>query len=70
MDITQERLRREFGVEVVATAPSVPYRAYLNNGAMLEINSPQKMPALDVLKYVEELFVKVHIFQNPNILGD
>ena len=69
MDITQERLRREFGVEVVATAPSVPYRAYLNNGAMLEINSPQKMPALDVLKYVEELFVKVHIFSKSEYIG-
>lgn len=69
MEIVQERLLREFGVQAVATAPSVPYRAHLHGGTVLEIHSPQKLPGLDKLSHVEELFVTASLYTLPEHLG-
>lgn len=57
MDIVRERLRREYGISVIATAPSVEYRVTLHNGQCLTIDNPAHFPGEDVLHFVEEPYV-------------
>ncbi|QQK71667.1 elongation factor 4 [Pectobacterium versatile] len=57
MDIVRERLKREYGISVIATAPSVEYRVTLHNGHCLTIDNPAHFPGEDVLDFVEEPYV-------------
>ncbi|MFJ5482837.1 translation elongation factor 4 [Pectobacterium actinidiae] len=57
MDIVRERLKREYGISVIATAPSVEYRVTLHNGQCLTIDNPAHFPREDVLDFVEEPYV-------------
>ncbi|MCV9880069.1 translation elongation factor 4 [Brenneria izbisi] len=57
MDIVRERLKREYGISVIATAPSVEYRVWLHNGQCLSVDNPAHFPGEDVLNYVEEPYV-------------
>lgn len=57
MDIVRERLKREYGISVIATAPSVEYRATLHDGRCLTINNPANFPGEDALSFVEEPYV-------------
>ncbi|MBS4429272.1 elongation factor 4 [Pectobacterium punjabense] len=57
MDIVRERLKREYGISVIATAPSVAYRVTLHNGQSHTIDNPAHFPGEDVLDFVEEPYV-------------
>lgn len=57
MDIVCERLKREYGISVIATAPSVEYRVWLHDGQCLSVDNPAHFPGEDTLSYVEEPFV-------------
>ncbi|MFP1742871.1 hypothetical protein ACLEE4_08955 [Lonsdalea quercina] len=57
MDIVRERLKREYGISVIATAPSVEYRVWLHNGQCLSVDNPAHFPGEDMLNYVEEPYV-------------
>ncbi|MEQ9770988.1 translation elongation factor 4 [Pectobacterium jejuense] len=65
MDIVRERLKREYGISVIATAPSVEYRVTLHNGQCLTIDNPAHFPGEDVLHFVEEPYV-ICTINTPN----
>ncbi len=69
MEIVRERLEREYDLDLVATAPSVEYRAGLTDGTVVEIRSPQDLPPTGKLSYVEEPYVKVMIITPKEFVG-
>ena len=69
MEVIKERLEREFDLELLATAPSVEYHAYLTNGTEVVIHSPQDMPDPSKLDYVEEPFLKTTVIVPPDYVG-
>jgi GTP-binding protein LepA len=69
MDIVRERLEREYDLDLVATAPSVAYRANLTDATVMLIQSPQDLPDPGQLESVEEPYVKVMIITPSNYIG-
>ena len=69
MDIVQERIEREFGIDLIATAPSVDYHVYLTDGSMVNIDNPSEMPEPNYIKYIEEPFVKATIMLPNEYVG-
>jgi GTP-binding protein LepA len=69
MEIIQERLDREFGMNVITTVPNVSYIAYLKNGQQLFINNPSELPDPNKLEYVEEPFIKAQIITKSEYIG-
>jgi GTP-binding protein LepA len=69
MEIVRERLEREYDLDLVATAPSVAYRANLTDGTALTIQSPQDLPEPGLLESVEEPYVKVMIITPSSYIG-
>lgn len=70
MDIIQERLEREFDLDLITTAPTVNYRIYKQNGTMIEISNPAEMPAPQEIDHMEEPIARVNIFTPPEYIGD
>lgn len=69
MEIVQERIRREFGIELIATAPSVIYKVYLTDGSSLEIDNPSKLPTPQEIDHIEEPYVKATIMAPKDYIG-
>ncbi|MDI6844008.1 MAG: translation elongation factor 4 [Anaerosomatales bacterium] len=69
MEVVKERLEREFDLDLLATAPSVEYHAYLTNGEMREVHSPQDMPDPSRLDRIEEPYLKATILVPPEFVG-
>jgi GTP-binding protein LepA len=69
LEITFERLSREFDLDILTTAPSVVYRFTLTNGTPLEIDNPARYPDPAHIESVEEPMVKVHIMAPTDYLG-
>ena len=69
MDIIQERIAREFKIELIATAPSVSYHVYLTNGEMLIIDNPANLPDTGLISRIEEPFVKATIMTPSEYVG-
>ncbi|MBC7320829.1 elongation factor 4 [bacterium] len=69
MEIVEERLEREYGVKLVATAPNVVYRVYTKDGSILEINNPSQFPNYGLVEKVEEPYVKVSIISPSEFIG-
>lgn len=69
MEVTKERLEREFDLELVATAPSVDYHVYTTEGTMLEITSPQDLPDPQKIERIEEPYLAVKIIVPPDYVG-
>jgi GTP-binding protein LepA len=69
MEIVQERLEREYDLDLVLTAPSVVYHALIGDGEMLEVDSPAKLPGSDRLEQVEEPFVRLTIMTPTQYVG-
>ena len=69
MEIVQERLTREFDLELVTTVPSVEYKVYLTDGTMKLIENPSLMPPSSVVDYVEEPYVKARIMMPAEYIG-
>jgi GTP-binding protein LepA len=69
MEIVQERLRREFDLELVTTVPSVEYKVYLTDGTMKLIENPSLMPSGQTVAYVEEPYVKARIMVPAEYIG-
>ncbi len=69
MDIVKERISREFGIDLIATAPSVSYHVYLSDGTMLEIDNPSGLPSIQTIDRIEEPFVKATIMSPTEYVG-
>lgn len=69
MDVIEERIRREFGIDIIATSPSVIYKVTLTNGEALEIDSPNKMPDRATIKTIEEPFIRTNILVPTEYIG-
>lgn len=69
MEIIQERLEREYGLDLVVTAPSVEYLVTLKNGEVLEIENPADFPEPINIEKIEEPYVKAEIFLPDEFVG-
>ena len=69
MDVSEERIEREFNIPLIATAPSVIYHVYLTDGTMIEIDNPSKLPEVQRIAKIEEPVVKVSIMTPNDYVG-
>jgi len=69
MEIIQERLEREYNLDLISTAPSVVYRITLNDGEVMEISNPSEFPDPTLIKSIEEPKVLAHIFLPNEFVG-
>ena len=69
MDIIQERIEREFGIDLIATAPSVVYHVNLTDGSKITIDNPSLLPEQQKIKSIEEPFVKATIMTPSEYVG-
>ncbi len=69
MEIIKERLLREFGLELITTAPSVIYKVFTTSGEEIDIDSPSKMPEKTKIKEVQEPYIKTSIFSPSTYIG-
>ncbi len=69
MEIVRERLEREYGLDLVATAPSVAFLVHMNDGSLREIRSPQDLPDPGLRDQIEEPYVKVMIIAPAEYVG-
>jgi GTP-binding protein LepA len=69
MDIIKERISREFGIDLIATAPSVNYHVYLTDGTSIEIDNPADLPEIQRIDRIEEPFVRATIMTPSEYIG-
>ena len=69
LEIVQERLAREFGLDLIATAPSVVYRIHTTRGEVKELHNPADMPDPSTIDHIEEPWIKATIFVPDEYLG-
>ncbi len=69
MEIVRERLEREFGLDLITTVPNVEYHIYLNNGSMVAVENPSKMPHGSSVDRIEEPYVRAHITAPADHIG-
>jgi GTP-binding protein LepA len=69
LEIIQERLTREFGLELIATAPSVVYRVHRSNGQVQELHNPVDMPDPSMIDHIEEPWIRASIMVPDDYLG-
>lgn len=69
MDVVQERLEREYNLDLILTAPSVIYHINLSNGDMIELDNPSKLPDITTIKDIEEPYVKAKIMTPKEYVG-
>jgi GTP-binding protein LepA len=70
MEIVQERLRREFDLDIINTHPGVVYRVFLSNGEMMEIDNPVHLPEITRIDHIEEPMIKATIICPNECIGD
>jgi GTP-binding protein LepA len=70
MEIIQERLEREYGVNIITTVPNVEYRVVLTNGEVVVVDNPSKMPETVRLSLVEEPYVTMQIITLADYIGN
>ena len=69
MEIVQERLEREYDLDLVTTAPSVIYKVKKTNGDLLEITNPTNLPAVDEIEHMQEPMVRAQIMTPSDYVG-
>lgn len=69
LEIIQERLEREYNLDLVTTAPGVVYRVYKTNGEMMELTNPSNLPDPSEIDYMEEPMVKAEIMVTTDFIG-
>ncbi len=70
MEVIKERLEREFGLDLIATAPSVIYNVYLNNGNLVEVQNPSELPPINHIERIEEPYIKATVITPSEYLGN
>ncbi len=69
MEIVQERLEREYGLDILATAPSVAYQVTKRNGEVIRIDSPVQLPDESMIESIAEPWMKVNVFTPSDYIG-
>ena len=69
MDVTEERIEREFGVDIIATSPSVVYEVIKTDGDEVLIDNPNEMPDQSKIKEIKEPYIKTNIFVPSEFIG-
>ena len=62
MEIAQERLEREFKIDLITTAPSVVYDVHLKDGGLIKVDNPSQLPSTSELNHIEEPYIRSRIF--------
>lgn len=69
MEIVQERLEREYGISLIITAPSVRFKVVMNNGEIIMIDNPGKLPPVNHITHIEEPYIEARIFFPSEFTG-
>ena len=69
MEIVQERLDREFDMDVITTVPNVSYNVYTKDGDMVEVHNPAGMPDITVIDRIEEPYIRASVITTSNFIG-
>lgn len=69
MDVIQERIEREYNIEMIATSPSVVYHTYMNDGSMILVDNPSLLPEAQRIDHIEEPYVKATIMVPNEYVG-
>ena len=69
MEIIQERLDREFNMDVITTVPNVSYQIYTKKGKVMEVHNPSDMPDATEIDHVEEPYIRASIITSSNYIG-
>jgi GTP-binding protein LepA len=69
MEIVQERLEREFDMDVITTVPNVSYRVYDKKGNMKEVHNPSGLPDPTLIERIEEPFIRASVITNTTYIG-
>jgi GTP-binding protein LepA len=70
MEIVQERLDREFGMEVITTVPNVQYKVYTKKGEMLEVHNPTGLPEQTTIDHIDEPYIRASIITKTAFIGN
>lgn len=70
MEIVQERLDREYNMDVITTVPNVPYNVYTTRGEKLEVHNPTGLPDAGSIDYVEEPYISAQIITHADYIGN
>ena len=70
MDIIEERLEREYNLDIITTAPSVSYKVFKTNGEELMVENPSHLPSLSEVDHIQEPYVKASIYTPPTYVGN
>ncbi len=70
MEVVKERLEREFGLDLIATAPSVIYHVYLTDGTLVKVQNPSELPEIQKIDRIEEPYVKATVITPSEYLGN
>jgi GTP-binding protein LepA len=70
MEIIQERLYREFGMDVIATVPNVSYKVYTTKGEVFDVHNPSGLPEPTLIDYIEEPYIKAEVITKTEYLGN
>ena len=70
MEIIQERLRREYDLDLISTYPSVIYRVFMTSGEMIEIDNPLELPDVTLIDRIQEPTIIARIHAPNNSIGD
>tara|TARA_B100000686_G_scaffold52711_1_gene56589 strand:+ start:766 stop:2580 length:1815 start_codon:yes stop_codon:yes gene_type:complete len=69
MEIAQERLEREFNLQLITTAPSVVYKVHLKKGAIMSVDNPSQLPSPIEIEYIEEPYIRARILTPQEYVG-
>lgn len=69
LEIVQERLYREFDMDVITTVPNVSYKAYLSNGIVKDVHNPSGLPAPTLIDHIEEPYIRAQVITNTEFYG-
>ncbi|MBP3587387.1 MAG: elongation factor 4 [Paludibacteraceae bacterium] len=69
MEIVQERLDREFDMDVITTVPNVSYRVFTKDGELMEVHNPAGMPDITMIEHIEEPYIRASIITTSNFIG-
>lgn len=70
MEVVKERLEREFNLDLIASAPSVIYQVYLNNGEKINVHNPSELPEVNRIDRIEEPYIRATVITPSEYLGN